>query len=173
MWGDQFDPDGRWGMFDVIAKVVAVGDDLFAAGTGRSVIRRVDEWKRADSPTAASLDAVACDGKGGRVFAVGDGGSMVRGEGDRWTVVETKRADNLHDLGRDLAADCLAGLAARRTPRRCRLGRDDHHRIEQGDGGRSRSLHPLGRCRLLHDAPPRPAEHARLHHHRRRMRMRP
>ena len=126
-------------------RVAAIGGVIFAAGMGRSVIRRVDRgnwvefgpgttdadrdrvvgfegiagfsakdiyvagwcgeiwrwfqgaWRQIDSPTNANLNAVAC-GADGMVFAVGDNGSMVRGAGDRWDVVDTGRPENLQDV---------------------------------------------------------------------------
>jgi hypothetical protein len=54
-------------------------------------------WRQIDSPASANLNAVTCGGDG-VVYAVGDGGVMLMGRNDEWTVVETGRRENLMDV---------------------------------------------------------------------------
>jgi hypothetical protein len=134
------------GLNVLVRRVAAIGDVIFAAGMGRTVIRRArrgtwiafgpgtnpadqgrvigfegidgfspddiyvagwggeiwhwfhSAWQRIDSPTNVNLNAITCDRQSGLVFAVGDNGSMVRGAGDQWDVVDTGRPENLQDV---------------------------------------------------------------------------
>jgi hypothetical protein len=54
-------------------------------------------WRRVDSPVSANLNAVCC-APDGLAYAVGDGGVMVRGRGDKWEVLDTQRQENLMDV---------------------------------------------------------------------------
>jgi hypothetical protein len=134
------------GLNVLIRRVAAIDDGIFAAGMGRSVIRRTGRgawtefgpgitaaeqgqvigfegidgfapddlyvagwageiwhwvkgaWQRIDSPTNVNLNAIACDRRNGLVFAVGDNGSMVRGAGEQWDIIDTGRPENLQDV---------------------------------------------------------------------------
>jgi hypothetical protein len=73
-------------------------DDIYVAGWRGEIWRWFDaRWRQIDSPTNANLNAVACSADG-RVYVVGDNGTMVRGAGDIWEVVETRRPENLQDV---------------------------------------------------------------------------
>ncbi|MGP0001822.1 MAG: hypothetical protein ACLPKW_29350 [Acetobacteraceae bacterium] len=74
-------------------------DDIYVAGWGGEIWHWFHgAWQRIDSPTNFNLNAVACDRQNGLVFAVGDNGSMVRGAGDQWDVIDTGRSENLQDV---------------------------------------------------------------------------
>jgi len=74
-------------------------DDIYVAGWAGEIWHWVhDAWRRIDSPTNGNLNAVACDRQRALVYAVGDNGTMVRGSGDQWDVVDTRRAENLQDV---------------------------------------------------------------------------
>jgi hypothetical protein len=136
---------GKLGIDALVRRVTAIGDNIFAAGMGRSVIRRIQRgtwiefgpgttdadqdkvigfegidgfspddiyvagwrgeiwrwsgaaWRQIDSPTNANLNALVCSADG-FVFAVGDDGTMVRGAGELWDVVDTGRLENLQDV---------------------------------------------------------------------------
>jgi hypothetical protein len=74
-------------------------DDLYAAGWAGEIWHYDSgSWQRIDSPVNANLNAITCTSDG-RVYAVGDNGTMVTGRNDIWSVVDTGRPENLQDVG--------------------------------------------------------------------------
>ncbi|ATB36350.1 hypothetical protein CYFUS_001764 [Cystobacter fuscus] len=74
-------------------------DELYAVGWQGEVWRGdvQGRWARIDSPTSANLNAVCCAADG-QVYAVGDGGMLVRGRGNLWETVDTGRGETLRDV---------------------------------------------------------------------------
>jgi hypothetical protein len=76
----------------------ASGRRLYAVGwRGEVWLNENGAWSQLDSPVSANLNAVCC-APSGNVYAVGDGGTMLRGTEDQWEVLETDRTDNLMDV---------------------------------------------------------------------------
>lgn len=72
--------------------------DIYAVGwQGEIWYRKSNRWRQIDSPVSANLNAVCC-AEDGVVYAVGDGGVMLRGRNDEWSEVATGRTDNLQDV---------------------------------------------------------------------------
>src|SRR5262245_33909896 len=73
-------------------------DDIYAVGwMGEIWHRNKGKWRRLDNPVSANLNAVCC-ASDGKVYVVGDNGSMVRGRNDAWDVLKTEGFGNLMDV---------------------------------------------------------------------------
>lgn len=73
-------------------------DEIYAVGwQGEVWLRSAGNWRRLDSPTSGNLNAVCC-APDGMVYAVGDGGLMLRGRGDAWSVIDTGREETFQDV---------------------------------------------------------------------------
>ena len=73
-------------------------DELYAVGwQGEIWLSEQGRWRRIDSPVSANLNA-ACCAADGWVYVVGDGGAMLRGRRDEWSVLDTGRQENLLDV---------------------------------------------------------------------------
>ncbi len=72
--------------------------DFYAVGwQGEIWQRKLNRWRQIDSPVSANLNAVCC-AEDDVVYAVGDGGVMLKGRDDQWTVIDTGLTDNLQDV---------------------------------------------------------------------------
>ncbi len=72
--------------------------DIYAVGwQGEIWQRKGARWRQIDSPVSANLNAVCCS-EAGVVYAVGDGGVMLKGRDDHWTVLDTGLTENLQDV---------------------------------------------------------------------------
>lgn len=73
-------------------------EDLYAVGwQGEIWQRKGTKWRQIDSPISTVLTAVCC-ASDGVVYAVGQGGTMLGGRDDRWSVIHTGLTDNLQDV---------------------------------------------------------------------------
>lgn len=64
---------------------------MYTVGWGGEILRTDGRrWQHVHSPVSAALRA-ACVAPDGMVYAVGYDGTMVRGRGDSWSVIETGR----------------------------------------------------------------------------------
>lgn len=74
-------------------------NEIYAAGWDGEIWSYAEgRWDRLTSPTNANLNAVCC-ASNGKVYVVGDHGTLVSGRGGRWVVLDSGRDENLHDLG--------------------------------------------------------------------------
>jgi hypothetical protein len=72
--------------------------EIYAVGwQGEVWLAEQTGWERLDSPVNANLSAVCC-APDGWVYAVGDGGCMLRGRGQEWTALDTGRQEALRDV---------------------------------------------------------------------------
>jgi hypothetical protein len=72
-------------------------NEIYAVGWGGEIWWcDAGQWKRIDSPTSVILRAVCCAEDA--VYAVGQGGTMVRGRYESWDVLATGRQENLMDI---------------------------------------------------------------------------
>lgn len=72
--------------------------EMYAVGwQGEIWVREDEKWRRLDSPVSANLNAVCC-AEDARVYVVGDGGAMLRGRDDAWSVIDTGLHMNLMDV---------------------------------------------------------------------------
>ncbi len=72
--------------------------DLYAVGwQGEIWQRKGARWRLIDSRVPSNLNAVCC-AEDGVVYAVGDGGVMIKGRDDDWTVIDTGLTENLQDV---------------------------------------------------------------------------
>lgn len=62
-------------------------NDLYAAGLEGEIWRWDGAWRQIDSPTSVRLEKVLCGPKG-EVFIAGHLGTLIRGSGDQWRVVD-------------------------------------------------------------------------------------
>jgi hypothetical protein len=73
-------------------------DELYAVGWQGEIWRRLaGRWSRIDSPVSANLHAVCC-ASDGTVYAVGASGTMLKGRGETWEIIETGRDADLMDV---------------------------------------------------------------------------
>jgi len=73
-------------------------NEMYAVGWRGEIWRFANRrWRRLDSPVSGNLNAVCCGGDG-RVYVVGDDGTMLRGRNEVWEVLRTDRMDNLMDV---------------------------------------------------------------------------
>jgi hypothetical protein len=69
-------------------------DEIYAAGWNGEIWRRVsNKWMPCNSPTNVKLERVLCT-KQGDVYACGQVGTVIRGRGDHWEIVEQDVTDN-------------------------------------------------------------------------------
>lgn len=72
--------------------------EIYAVGwQGEIWIFEKSRWRQLDSPVSANFNAVCC-AEDGNVYIVGDNGSMLRGRGDSWSVLDTGIGLNLMDV---------------------------------------------------------------------------
>jgi hypothetical protein len=91
-------PDFNEGVIGFTALAGLSGSLLYAVGwRGEIWTYSVDGWTNEDAPTNANLNSLAI-GSDGIVYAVGDGGAMLKGRRGHWEVVETETDFNLIDV---------------------------------------------------------------------------
>lgn len=92
---DPVPGDEAIGFNDMVGSSV---DDLYAFGWQGEIYRRqMQTWSRIDSPVSTHFRS-AFMASDGTVFAVGYGGTLVRGRDSRWQVIDTGLVDNLQDV---------------------------------------------------------------------------
>lgn len=72
--------------------------DMYAAGWGGEIWHRDGKkWQQLDSPTSEHLNAVCC-AEDGKVYVVGDNGTLVVGRGDEWELIESDFTGTFQDV---------------------------------------------------------------------------
>lgn len=73
-------------------------DEMYAVGWQGEIWRCLaGRWSRIDSPVSANLYAVCC-ASDGMVYAVGTAGTMLKGRGETWEIIDTGRDAELMDV---------------------------------------------------------------------------